>query len=401
MSDLLFRFVEPGEDHVEWCSAEPGDSQVRHGSLVELAGDAGGQRLLLVADGTYLTVTTANVPSRQRATIQKALPYALEEQFADDVDNLHFAIGDRLSNGELGVVACRHADIRHWLERCSAVGLSPAGILPEPLLIPWQEGEWTMIGDGARALVRLDAWRALVVDRGALPTLLAQVSPTEETRLPPVRLFGDLGAGDVPDADQREIHENPESLPTLALLATQYRPGRSFNLLQGPYSPRARVGRYLRPWRWAAALLLALLVVQAGSLLLTRARLQAENRKLVQESERIYRETFPEARTVVDARLQMERQLQALRREAGSDGSGLLDLLERSGSVLTSERGLQVTGLNYRSGELSLSISASSLATVDAVRQKLGEGAGLAVEIQSASSRDGRVEGRLLIRNSA
>jgi general secretion pathway protein L len=74
--------------------------------------------------------------------------------------------------------------------------------------------------------------------------------------------------------------------------------------------------------------------------------------------------------------------------------------LERSGPVLTGEEGLQLTGLNFRNGELSLSISASSLATVDAVRQKLSDAAGLAVDIQSASSREGRVEGRLLIRSS-
>lgn len=400
MSDLLFRFLEPGGDRVEWCRVEPGTTEVQQGSLAELAEQVVSQRSLLVADGSDLMVTTANVPSRQRATIQKALPYALEEQFADDVDDLHFAIGDRLPSGELGVVACRHADIRHWMERCAEVGITPAGILPEPLLIPWQEGEWTLIADGNRVLVRLDAWRAFVVDRGALPALLAQVDSHEEARLVPVRLFGDLDASQLAEADKREIHEHPQSIPTLALLATQYRPGRSFNLLQGVYSPRARVGRYLRPWRWAAALLLGLLVVQAGSLLLARAQLQAENRRLAEESERIYRETFPEARTVVNARLQMERQLQALRRQVGSDGNSLLDLLERSGTVLTSERGLELTGLSYRSGELSLSISASSLATVDAVRQKLGEASGLAVEIQSASSRDGRVQGRLLIRSS-
>jgi len=400
MSELLFRFLDDHGERVEWCSTESSALQIEHGSLQELAAAASGQRLVLVVDGTRVTVVTANVPSRQRATIQKALPYALEEHFADDVESLHFAIGERLPGGELGVVACRAADMQQWLERCAAAGLSPAAVVPEPLLIPWQEGEWTLVGDHARVLARFGPWQAFVADRGALPVLLAQIGPAAAAAASTVRVFRDLDPGELPEPWRPLVQEAPEPLPTLVLLASQYRAGRTLSLLQGPYSPRARVGRFLKPWRLAAALLLGLLVVEAGSMLLSRSRLLAESRQLTAESERIYRATFPDTRSVVDARLQMERQLQALRREAGSDGSGLLDLLERSGPVLTGEEGLQLTGLNFRNGELSLSISASSLATVDAVRQKLSDAAGLAVDIQSASSREGRVEGRLLIRSS-
>jgi general secretion pathway protein L len=400
MSELLFRFRDETGDRVEWCSTDPGTLQLHAGSLEELAGAASGQRLVLVADGARLTVVSANVPSRQRATILKALPYALEEQFADDVESLHFAIGERLPSGELGVVTCRHSELQGWMQRCSEAGISPVAVVPESLLIPWQEGEWTLIGDQARTLVRFGLWHAFVVDSGALSVLLAQVDAGRSETLSTVRLFGGLSASDVPEAIRPLVHESEDGLPTLALLATQYRPGHTLNLLQGAYSPRAKVGRYVRPWRMAAALLLGLLVVQAGSMLTKRSRLQAESRQLADESEQIYRATFPEARNVVDARLQMERQLQALRREAGSDGSGLLDLIERSGPVLLGEKGLRVNGLNYRNGELNLSITATSLATVDVVRQKLNEESGLQVEIQSASSRDGRVEGRLLIRSS-
>jgi general secretion pathway protein L len=117
--------------------------------------------------------------------------------------------------------------------------------------------------------------------------------------------------------------------------------------------------------------------------------------------EAIYRQTFPESRNVVNPKLQMERQLATLRQRVGSGAGGFLEFLSRSGPVIRSESGLSLTGLNFRDGSLTLNLSASSLETVDLLRERLISEAALAVEIQSASSRDGKVNSRMLIRKGA
>ena len=54
--------------------------------------------IILVPSNDCL-VTTVALPTRQRRQQLKAIPFALEEQLADNIDDMHFAIGDRREDG--------------------------------------------------------------------------------------------------------------------------------------------------------------------------------------------------------------------------------------------------------------------------------------------------------------
>jgi general secretion pathway protein L len=116
--------------------------------------------------------------------------------------------------------------------------------------------------------------------------------------------------------------------------------------------------------------------------------------------ERIYREAFPNAQKVVNPRLQMDRRLRELRSGSSAGETGVLALISVAGPVVRASEGLKIQGLSYRSGEMILNITADSLERVDKLRASLLEQGGLDVELQSASSREGRVNSRLLIRGA-
>ena len=71
---VLFRLHADGT--CEWVTAGAAPTSVQHGALSELASACSGNRAILIADGTELTLTRANVPSRQRSTLIRAVPYA-------------------------------------------------------------------------------------------------------------------------------------------------------------------------------------------------------------------------------------------------------------------------------------------------------------------------------------
>lgn len=85
---LLFRFLGP--EQAEWFKPDAG---LQQGTATELAAQVGGDRLLLVAPGETITLTVAQVPSRQRSARLKAIHFALEDNLAADVEELHFAVG--------------------------------------------------------------------------------------------------------------------------------------------------------------------------------------------------------------------------------------------------------------------------------------------------------------------
>ncbi len=404
MSEILFRFI-PGEgddDRVEWCRTPLDAGTVYSGTLSELARAAAGQRCVLAADGGDLHIASTSVPSRQRSTILRAVPYLLEDQLADDIEGLHFAIGERDAEGVVPVVVVRHSTMESWRTRCVEAGIHLHAAVAEPLLIPHWEGEWTVAGDDRRLVVRKDAQTGFVIDKKHWALLLAMHSKDDPEKEKTVHVLGGLRAEEaVSNGGGRALKVEDAGAELLPLMAMEYERSRPINLLQGAYSSKAKVGKLLRPWTAAMGLLVALVATQFAANLFHQHRLSSEVDRLNAFMEAVYRQTFPGSQNVVNPKLQMERQLESLRKRAGSGAGGFLEYLSRSGPVLRSASGLKLTGMNYRDGALTLNVSANSLETVDELRERLMAEAALAVEIQSASSRDGKVNSRLLIRKGS
>jgi general secretion pathway protein L len=403
MSEILFRFRPDRDENetVDWCRTPLDAGTVHSGTLADLARAAAGERCVLAADGAALQIAVATVPSRQRSTILRAVPYILEDQLAEDIERLHFSLGDRDGDGLVPVIVVRRDTLSEWRGRCVEAGIHLYAVVPEPLLIPYWEGEWTVAGDGHRLVIRTERWGGLSIDQALFPLLLTMRSKDDPDKEKTVHVLGGFEAEEVGEADGRTLKVEDAAAELLPLMAVEYQRARPINLLQGAYSPKAKVGKLVRPWVAALGLVVALVGTQFASNLVQKHRLEAEADRLNASMEAIYRQTFPESRNVVNPKLQMERQLATLRQRVGSGAGGFLEFLSRSGPVIRSESGLNLTGLNFRDGSLTLNLSASSLETVDLLRERLISEAALAVEIQSASSRDGKVNSRMLIRKGA
>ena len=73
------------------------------GPLHEARADIGDRSVIVLVSSVDVLTTTVDIPIRGGVKLQAALPYALEEFLADDVDKLHFAAGTRRSSGNVPV----------------------------------------------------------------------------------------------------------------------------------------------------------------------------------------------------------------------------------------------------------------------------------------------------------
>ncbi|NIV38092.1 MAG: type II secretion system protein GspL, partial [Anaerolineae bacterium] len=62
-----------------------------------------------------------------------------------DVERLHFAMGQRDSDGKLSVVAVERELMNHWQALFAEAELRPHQMLNEGLALPWSEGEWSLL----------------------------------------------------------------------------------------------------------------------------------------------------------------------------------------------------------------------------------------------------------------
>jgi len=74
--------------------------------------------------------TTVDIPLKG-AKLIAALPFALEEYLADDIDQLHFAAGPRRANGKIPVSVVGKQNMDDWLAVLDAAGISANSIIAD------------------------------------------------------------------------------------------------------------------------------------------------------------------------------------------------------------------------------------------------------------------------------
>jgi general secretion pathway protein L len=269
-------------------------------------------------------------------------------------------------------------------------------MVPDTLAIPCADADTCVVIEGELALVRTGVSSGYVIDADNLGMFLQAGVPdaaeTDTNAL--VRMY--IAAGTVPpDLAVDNVETESYNGNVLALLAQGMNAG-SIDLLQGSYSRTQEWGRLWRPWRATAALLVVGFLLSNVAMAVDYYRLSKEQDNLATQIEDIYRQAFPNAKRVVNPRVQMQQHLEKLQRSHGGGGQFLI-LLARSGDVLRKAGDIEISGANYRAGRLDVDLTAASLQVLDDLKQTL-TGKGLTVEIQSATTESGkRVKSRLRI----
>jgi general secretion pathway protein L len=117
--------------------------------------------------------------------------------------------------------------------------------------------------------------------------------------------------------------------------------------------------------------------------------------------EKSFREAFPDARVVVDAPLQMQRNLAELRGAAGQlTATDFLPLLGRTAGALDADSRSGMRAVDFEAGQLRLDIALADQAAADALIGRLA-GAGLASQLQEVSGTAPQSIARIVIKGSA
>lgn len=390
------------ESRVEWALVEAAGLRSGSATLGEVAPLVSGHRLTLLVPNGEVVLLPVTLPTRRRQQLRAALPYLLEEQLAEDVERLQFALGPIGHDLSATAAVVARSTLEGWLAPFHALGLSPQVMCPEGLALATTPDQWTLLADGSEWLLATGQGQVSTAPMAAAAAMVA--AGCETTAAPQrLRLCRPRGATGDTTAIEALCAERGITLEAVAshhhaidyLLA----PGAgqaAINLLQGEYSPSGQIGRRLRPWRLTAALAGALLLVEVGGAIAHYQGLKGEVARLEQGIEQRYRDTFPEARRVENPRAQMAQRLAALR---GGGEDTLSRLLGRAAAPLAADPGVVIETLSYRQRQLELAVAVGGFEALDRLKQGLAK-AGLQVEISGANAEAGRVRSQLRIREA-
>jgi general secretion pathway protein L len=374
---------------------------VRSGSLEAAVAAATGMRAVVLVPGIECLLTTVQIPGHSRKKLLQAVPYALEEQLSDEVENLHFAVAAAPEDGAWPVVVVSNHYMEALQQQIADAGLDVQQVVPELLAIPYDENEISVLLDNEQALVRTGRSSGYAVDTDNLGLMLTgRQSEDEDEPMPVLRLIAAPGTL-LPETIEYdgEVRLEPLLCDPLEVFAQGLDAG-AINLLQGRYSRAAEWGQALRPWRATAALLLAGILVSNVVMGIDYYRLSRESEQLRAQIEKTFKTALPGTKRIVNPRVQMQQQLDKLQRRQGS-GVNFLTLLAQSGAVLKGRQGVDITGATFRAGRLDVDLTVADLQLLDQLKQALMQNGSLTVEIQSATTGpDQRVQSRLRIQGA-
>ena len=399
---LLLRADSVAEDTWRWLRLGPEgapEGSIHIGPLAQAAREGAELRTVVLVPGTKCLLTQVQIPGSNRKKLLRAVPYALEDQLSDEVEQLHFAVGEQDPGGQWPVVVINRDYLRSLLEVLTQAGLDVAQVIPELLVIPYNAGEISVVVSREIALVRTGAASGFAVDSDNLGVLLAAQPRDTDAAAPLVHVYVNQDS-EMPDTSDYDGQVNVETFAASPLgIFVQGLETGPINLLQGEFSRSGEWSRVLKPWRATAALLVAGILI---SLLVTGIdyyRLSLESDRLQARIEATFRKAMPGTQRIVNPRVQLEQELNRL--QGTQAGAGFLVLLGKTGAVLKDVAGVEIGGVNFRAGRLDLDIKVPSLQQLDTLKQSLANAGGLQVEIQSATTdQDQRVQSRLRIQRA-
>jgi len=184
-------------------------------------------------------------------------------------------------------------------------------------------------------------------------------------------------------------------MPRLAVTVAS---GAGVNLLQGDFGARTEYAGLLRPWRYAAILLLALGVVGIAAKATDLYVLQRQEAELKQQFEAEYRQIAPGAPAVEDP----TRLVASLRARLGTSDTPPLFLqsLEQLSRALQQNREARIAAISFRAGVVDIRLSAPNVSTLDKIQRGISESGQFEAAIKSTDQDGDGVSSRIQIKAS-
>ena len=322
------------ETVVSWHLFDRQSNLLREGAgLLSPGGDVPrAERSVIVIPARRVVYIETTLPPVSTVKRDALLRYAIEDKLTIDPATVHAVVlgpsASPLANMHV-IAAIDRAWFDNALRWLRNAGIEPAQAVSAAALIPVASGEWGLVVEGDHGLARREDGFAYSFDvetagnqATGMPleppfTLVLALKEARENQVSPSQLT--IYTDQTPDAPWRQTWQRALDCP----LRLAVRPAPRMvsagegNLLSGDFAPRSTGAGWIVLLKPAATLVALIAIFQIFFTVVDAWRLDQQRRAIEGEMTRVFKEAFPKAQAIVDAPLQMQRNLAAAKRERG------------------------------------------------------------------------------------
>lgn len=409
MADTLLIHYNPAiPDSATWSLVnDAGEltAKISHGSLSNASELASNHKSVVLLNNTLVHINHVELPTQNRQKLLRAIPYALEEQIADDIENFHFVAGKANADNRTPVAGIHKEILKQILDTFAENKIQPEAIIPDALCLTANAQQWSVLLHEDAADIQFNAFNGSEYDRSMLPLIIKSALQNDTQNIPDkIILFclendttDDIAAVLPESIELVRVHYNQYPL---VVYCGQYKNAMPLNLLQGEFKPNKQSGALWQHWRLAAGLAFLWLVLDVSSTAVQYQRLKSENDAAQAEIIKIYKTTFPESKKIVNPRVQMEQKLSALKSGNSGQAGNMIELLSDSATTLAQDKSINLQSIDYRNSRMDLNLTSSNLSAIQKLNTSLNSSGKLKSEITSSTSDKNQVKGSLRLQKA-
>ena len=356
------------------------------------------EQVIATVPASRIVFIETPLPRISGARREALLRYAIEDKLTIDPDTVHVALlgeadSDESADESTKISATRYIvaaiDRRYFSEALawlSAAGLAPRAVFAETESVVVAMGEWAIVLGPQQSYAKRHDGFAYALDSGASTALaeppFALSLALREVAKPPTSLVVYVTGHDEshpPSVDLAAQWQIKLGIPTrIAVNTAPAQSGnrllqlKAGNLLTGEFKPRSAGSSWLKNLRPVLWLMVVLLGLQLLFNIADWWRLDRQRLLIEAEMRQLFQTTFPNATAIVDPALQLQRNLDTLKRERGLSQRGdprltLAQLTELTQSVPE----LVIGEINIGETATTLSGSLANPTSEAALREKI------------------------------
>ena len=111
-------------------------------------------KVVALAPATQILLAEPELPPGSGVKLARAVPFALEDQLTEDIDQLCFALGRRRANGRTPVAVVSRSVLQGWISDLNSVGIEPTAMYADMSLVPENPGQTVLWLEKTRLAVR-------------------------------------------------------------------------------------------------------------------------------------------------------------------------------------------------------------------------------------------------------
>ncbi|WP_333913682.1 type II secretion system protein GspL [Vibrio coralliirubri] len=343
--------------------------------LDELTPYAEKRSCIALLPGNECLIKRVEIPKGAARQFDSMLPFLLEDEVAQDIEDLHLTILDKDAT---------HATVcgvdREWLKQAldlfREANIIFRKVLPDTLAVPFEEQGISALQIDQHWLLRQGNYQAVSISEAWLPMFLQSdwVVADDEEQATTIFSYTAMPNEDVQQQSGANWQAKPAEL-VMSLLSQQAITS-GVNLLTGTFKTKSSFSKYWRVWQKvaiAACLLVAVIVTQQ---VLKVQQYEAQAQAYRIESERIFRAVLPgKQRIPTVSYLKRQMNDEAKKYGGSGDGDSLLGWLALLPETLGQVKSIEVESIRYdgNRSEIRLQAKSSDFQHFETARVKLEE----------------------------